>query len=40
MAVTAVEAAVVPSKARAVLARFDVRAQPYELKAERSGRLV
>jgi heme-degrading monooxygenase HmoA len=31
------EAAVVPPKARAVLARFDARSQHYEIRAERSG---
>ena len=31
------EAAVVPPKARAVLAHFDDRSQHYELRAERSG---
>lgn len=31
------EAAVVPPKARAVLARFDARSQHYELRAARSG---
>ncbi len=31
------EAAVVPAKARAVLARFDARSQHYEIRAERSG---
>jgi antibiotic biosynthesis monooxygenase (ABM) superfamily enzyme len=31
------EAAVVPPKARAVLARFDERSQHYEIRAERSG---
>ncbi len=31
------EAAVVPPKARAVLARFDARSQHYELRASRSG---
>ena len=31
------EVAVVPEKARAVLARFDERSQHYEIKAERSG---
>ena len=31
------EAAVVPPKARAVLARFDARSQHYALEAERSG---
>jgi heme-degrading monooxygenase HmoA len=31
------EAAVVPPKARAVLARFDDRSQHYELRAARSG---
>jgi heme-degrading monooxygenase HmoA len=31
------EAAVVPPKARAVLARFDARSQHYEVEAERSG---
>ncbi len=32
------EAAVVPPKARTVLARFDARSQHYELRAERSGK--
>jgi heme-degrading monooxygenase HmoA len=32
------EVAVVPKKARAVLARFDERSQHYEVRAERSGR--
>lgn len=32
------EACVVPPKARAVLARFDLRSQHYELREERSGR--
>ena len=31
------EVAVVPPKARAVLAHFDARSQHYELRAERSG---
>ena len=31
------EVAVVPEKARAVLARFDERSQHYEVRAERSG---
>lgn len=31
------EVAVVPPKARAVLARFDERSQHYEIRAERSG---
>jgi hypothetical protein len=31
------EVAVVPEKARAVLARFDARSQHYELRAERGG---
>lgn len=31
------ELAVVPDKARAVLARFDARSQHYELRAERHG---
>ncbi len=31
------EAAVVPPKARAVLARFDARSQHYEMKEERTG---
>lgn len=31
------EAAVVPPKARAVLARFDERSQHYEVRAERGG---
>ncbi|KAA0266018.1 MAG: antibiotic biosynthesis monooxygenase [Anaerolineales bacterium] len=31
------EVAVVPQKARAVLARFDERSQHYEIRAERSG---
>ena len=31
------EVAVVPEKARAVLARFDKRSQHYEVRAERSG---
>ena len=31
------EAAVVPEKARAVLAHFDERSQHYEIRAERSG---
>jgi len=31
------EVAVVPPKARAVLARFDARSQHYEIRAERSG---
>jgi antibiotic biosynthesis monooxygenase (ABM) superfamily enzyme len=31
------EAAVVPAKARALLAHFDERSQHYELRAERSG---
>jgi len=31
------EAAVVPPKARAVLAHFDARSQHYEIRAERSG---
>ena len=31
------EVAVVPDKARAMLARFDERSQHYEVKAERSG---
>jgi len=31
------EVAVVPKKARAVLSRFDERAQHYEVRAERSG---
>ncbi len=31
------EVAVVPEKARTVLARFDARSQHYELKAERAG---
>ncbi len=31
------EAAVVPPKARAVLAHFDARSQHYELRAERGG---
>jgi heme-degrading monooxygenase HmoA len=31
------EAAVVPPKARAVLARFDARSQHYEVRAERGG---
>ncbi|MCK6583320.1 MAG: hypothetical protein L6Q49_09510 [Anaerolineales bacterium] len=31
------EVAVVPQKARTVLARFDERSQHYEMKAERSG---
>jgi heme-degrading monooxygenase HmoA len=31
------EAAVVPQKARAVLARFDERSQHYEMRAETSG---
>jgi heme-degrading monooxygenase HmoA len=33
------EAAVVPPKARAVLARFDERSQHYEIRAERVGEL-